>query len=432
MVPKQTEDDALRWLGAILWPDGTTEIAPAPAPAGPRTWWASPSVAEPRILIPADAPAAARRAVRRYHDGFDPARRARSLAAETMMAVPGLAKLFLRGSRVAEVPGGGAPGVIDGLADLLGVPDLVVAIGLSVPKSNRKPVLQLLTPTGRCLGWAKVGWSPISERLVANEAAWLARPTTDPLVVPELLSDEIMAGRRVVVTSAVDPARRPSRRPDSLPPLDVFRAVSERGSLEVVPLVESPWWRSVDVALSAATDEERIAIEATAEAAGNHRFEVGAWHGDLTPWNLMTAGRRVQLIDWELAADGTPVGFDLCHFHTQVGAEMKGLSAADALATSARLSPQGLAALGVEARNRSILWRLYLVELVRRMIALRVDGYPTGQLQHGPAALARLTAMAGRSGRGTGPDRPFRRSDDPEAGVADGRRRQTSEKMSSR
>jgi hypothetical protein len=211
-------------------------------------------------------------------------------------------------------------------------------------------------------------------------------------------------GRRVVITSPVDVARRPADRPDALPPVELFGAVAARGTVDTVRLVESSWWRSVQDALVAADADagERAAVEAAADAADGHRFDVGGWHGDLTPWNLMRAGRKVQLIDWELAADGVPVGFDLCHFHTQVGAEMKGLSAAAALDRSARLSPQGLAALGVDARNHTVLWRLYLVELVRRMLALRADGFPVERLDHGPAALARLSAMAARRGATSG------------------------------
>ncbi|MEL6985011.1 MAG: hypothetical protein AAFO29_21450, partial [Actinomycetota bacterium] len=390
-------DDALGWLSAVLWPDGGTEIRAGGS--GSRTWWASPSATTPHILIPANAPAAARRAVRRYHDGFDRSRRAKSLLAEATMSIPGLSAQLLRGSRVGQGPDA-TDGVLDGLAELLDQPDLVVAISLSVPKSNRKPVLQLLTPSGHCLGWAKVGWSPISERLVANEATWLDRRAANPiplgrdgseLVIPQLLNDEVVAGRRVVITSGVEVARRPGDRPDALPPLDVFGAVAARGTVDTVALAESTWWQSVQDALSGADAAERVAVEAAADAAAGHRFDVGAWHGDLTPWNLMTVGRRIQLIDWELAADGVPIGFDLCHFHTQVGAEMKGLSGADALNRSARLSPQGLTGLGIDARNHTILWRLYLVELVRRMLVLRADGYPTEQLDHGPAALARLS-----------------------------------------
>jgi hypothetical protein len=401
-VPRRDDHQSpLDWLSPILWPDGETTLTPCGRSRS--GWLASPSASEPTILIPDDAPAAARRAVRRYHDGFDPVRRARSLAAEAAMTFPRLTRPLLRGARVAPIATPDADrGVIDWLGELLDVPDLLVAIGLSIPKSNRKPVLQLLDRHGRCLGWAKIGWNGWTDALVTNEARWLERPTSDPLVVPELLHEVELCGRKVVVTSSLAAPRLPRRRPDALPPPGVFQAVAHRGTRDVAPIVESPWWHSVEAVLPAATERERHLVERTIEGCRGLRFEIGAWHGDLTPWNLMTMGRRVQLIDWELAADGVPVGFDLLHFHTQVGAEMKGHHAAAAIDRSARLGPQGLAAIGVAARNRQAVWRLYLVELVRRMVALRADGFPSGRLTSGPAALDRLERMIGGPGPGRG------------------------------
>ncbi|MEM9562941.1 MAG: phosphotransferase [Actinomycetota bacterium] len=410
--PEDRAPDPLAWLAPILWPDGRTRLvatgdAGRPAATGgaarrrPRStaagWWGSPEAGAPRILIPAGAPRAARRAVRRYHDGFTPGRRLKSLVAEATMLVPAVASATLRRHHVRiETDPGAARGVVEWLGELLDEPDLVVAVSLSIPKSNRKPVLQLLTADGICLGWAKVAWSPISEALVANEAHWLTRPAVAPLLTPELLHDVELCGRRVVVASPVDVARRPRRRPDAPPAPTILRAVAGRGSTGRVRLVESAWWQSVDAVRADATDAEWTAITATATAVGDRRLEVGAWHGDLTPWNLMTTRRGVQLIDWELAADGVPVGFDLCHFHTQVGAEMRGATPAAALDRSARLSPQGLAELGIDPAERGLVWRLYLVELVRRAIALRTAGYPTERLTSGPAALDRLSAMARR------------------------------------
>lgn len=402
MLHQDERQSPLDWLSPILWPDGETTLTPCGR--GRTGWLASPSATEPRILIPDGSTAAARRAVRRYHDGFGPARRARSLIAEAAMSVPGLGRALLSGSRVGPVATPDAEwGVIDWLGELLDVPDLQVAIGLSIPKSNRKPVLQLLDSSGRCLGWAKVGWNDWTDELVANEARWLERPASDPLIVPRVLHDVELCGRRVVITSGVEAGRIPRRRPDALPPLGVFQAVAQRGGRDVVPIVESPWYRSVVAVLGDATVRERALIEAVVASCDGLRFDVGAWHGDLTPWNLMTVGRRVQLIDWELAADGAPVGFDLCHFHTQVGVEMKGLDAARALDRSARLTPQGLAGLGVAPRTRTAVWRLYLVELVRRMVALRASGFPAGRLTHGPAAIERLERALAPSGAVPGP-----------------------------
>jgi hypothetical protein len=215
------------------------------------------------------------------------------------------------------------------------------------------------------------------------------------VAAPRLLHDVVLDGRRVVVTSAADPSRLPRRRPTATPPTEVFRAVAAMGPSDIVRIEESPWWASVESVLDGATDRERAAMREAVDACSRLWFDVGAWHGDLTPWNLMTGPHSFQLIDWEFAADGVPLGFDLCHFHTQVGSEMQGCDAAGALDRSARLSPGDMAALGVEASARSSVWRLYLVELLRRMAALRLAGFPVERLTHGPAALERLERSLG-------------------------------------
>ncbi|MEM7271936.1 MAG: hypothetical protein AAF547_02545 [Actinomycetota bacterium] len=398
MLTDPTHRDPLPWLAEILWPDGSTDIE-LDGPAEPR-WWASPSPSDPRILVPATAPAAARAAVRRYHDGFDTRLRLRSLAAEAIVGLGPLAGATLRRYQVAahhrsEV----RSGLLDGIANLLGIDDLVVAASLSVPKSNRKPVLQLLDRSGTCHGWAKVAWNEPTERLVANEAAWLAAEPTPPLSIPRLLHDTEIAGHRVFIASAVPPARLPRRRRTRPPGPDLFLSVAAMGTPELVSIKESLWWRSVESVIEHATPRERLAMQAAVEACYRLRIRTGAWHGDLTPWNLMTAGGRHHLIDWEFAADGVPLGFDLCHFHTQVAAELRGLDAVAALDHSARLSPHGLARIGIEPQNRTAVWQLYLVELLRRLIVLRAEGYPVDGVTFGPAALDRLERAqgAGRS-----------------------------------
>lgn len=411
--------DSLSWLSRILWPDGSVPIARANRgqydPDPELLWWASPSAAAPKILVPAGSQAAARSAVRRYHDGFTPARRLRSVLAETVMANRRLAGFCLRGRLVAAIEpsierAGGAPlgsdfgieeySVLEGLKELLGVPELFVAVSLSTPKSNQKPVLQLLDGAGRDLGWAKVAWNPRTEALVANEARWLQADGPggrSSLKRPTLLHDVRLAGRRVAVTSGVRPGRLPKRPPRNPPAPEVFLAVHRIGSTPVdTSITDSAWWRSVEDVMDWATKRERHAIAGAVERSAEVRFQLGLWHGDLTPWNLMSVGRStVQLIDWEFAAEGVPLGFDLCHFHTQVSTELRGLDAPEALDVSARLTPHGLADLGVPAENRVATWRLYLVELIRRTLALRADGYPTGDVAQGPAALERLERSLG-------------------------------------
>ena len=53
--------------------------------------------------------------------------------------------------------------------------------------------------------------------------------------------------------------------------------------------------------------------------------------------------------------------------------------------------------------TRTALWRLYLVELLRRMAALRQAGFPVERLTQGPAALVRLERGLGLATRTSWP-----------------------------
>lgn len=411
--------DPLKWLSEILWPEQAVTIESGtigrsgqdkdrPFSAASPQWWASPSADQPRILIPSGSKAAARAAVKRYHDGFSIKRRLRSAAAEAIMVNGRTAGLILRRNQVgarwssgdldgsAPLPDGA--GVLHWIQDLMDMPEMHVAVSLSTPKSNQKPVLQLLDGSGRCHGWAKVAWNDRTDALVGNEAYWLQRRSLPPLSMPTLLHDVRLAGRRVVITSTMETGRIPRRKPTKLPDLDLLRSVTALGSVDTTRIKDSPWWLSVEKVLDHATTRERAAMQAAADSCYRLQFRVGAWHGDLTPWNLMTTRNGSNLIDWEFAADGVPIGFDLCHFHTQIGSEMRGYDAAAALDYSARLTPQGLSRLGVDAENRTAVWRLYLVELLRRLLVLRADGYPIENVTQGPAALLRLERSMGLVG----------------------------------
>jgi hypothetical protein len=47
--------------------------------------------------------------------------------------------------------------------------------------------------------------------------------------------------------------------------------------------------------------------------AGHHQ-RLGAWHGDFTPWNMMSVGGRTWLWDWEQFALDVPTGLDELHY----------------------------------------------------------------------------------------------------------------------
>ena len=397
----------LKWLSTLLWPDGQAELVPGrgePTVVGVGhgevevglRWWASPSAEKAEIIIPATSTPAARTAVRRYHDGFTLQRRARSWAAELMMRSPAVAGRVV-GRHSVAVSGQPAGGLLDELAEALAkhhpnLRELHVAVSLARPKSNRKPVLQLIDQHGECLGWAKIGWNPWTTQLVGNEAHWLQARPSAPLITPELVADFTSGEDRVVITSGVVASRWPRRRKPSMG--ELVTAIADLGTRDRLPIAESAWWKSVEAVRSVATPSEARAIGHVSRLADGLLFDVGAWHGDLTPWNIMSGSSKSgsAVIDWEFAADGVPVGFDLCHYQTQVASELKGMTVDEALDYSARLSPQGLAAIGVDPHNQIAVFGLYLVELIRRTLALRAAGMPVDDVKQGAAAVRRIRA----------------------------------------
>ena len=395
-----SEADPLAWVSSILWPDGSARLitsGPEATRADQPRWWASPSVEQPRVLIPADSILAARRAVRRYHDGFDLRLWARSAAAELVMRSSPVAERLLS-DRVITIDGPAdvmSSGVFGHLSEQFGGRALQFAVSLATPKSNRKPVIQILDHAGLPLGWAKVGWNDWTRDLVGNEATWLHEPTNPPLVIPAVIADSEVHGLRIVVQSSLTAGRRPPLSGPGNPDHAAIRMVAERGPISSRPITDTAWWRTVESVLPAADDREREVIDRAVALAGGAAIAVGAWHGDFAPWNVMTVGTIRQVVDWEFAADEVPLGFDLCHYHTQVGNELLNLTSAEAIDRSARLTPRGLAALGVEPGPAPAIWRLYLVELIRRTLALRAASLPTDAVHHGVAAVDRLARLVG-------------------------------------
>lgn len=384
-------DDPLDWLNSVLWPRGDGGFVRGDGSgSGGRQWWASPDVEHPHTLVPTAPRRAAMRSARRYHDGKAWSARARVLAAEVAVAGPFTPAIGPFGRRISAT--GLDRGVPGALRDELG-DDLVFAVTLASPKSNRKAVLQLLAPDGACIGFAKVAPDPWNEQLLANEADWLGRPARASLHVPTVRWYGDAGGRTVLVQEAVLPPRTLRRGPVDAPPAHLFDDVAAMDVRRRAPVDESAWMASVRAVLDHADAADRPLLE-HALAAHRAPVELGAWHGDLASWNLYTRRGSIAVIDWEFAAADVPLGFDVCHFHLQVANELLGLDAAGALRWARERIAGPLAGLGVGPAEHAPVWRLYLVELVRRTLALRAAGLPTGGVRHGVAALEYLRAIS--------------------------------------
>jgi hypothetical protein len=312
-----SETTYLTDLAAVLWPCGGL-LGPGDG-ALRRTarrnrgnqYLPVPNAHNPRVILPAHNRSAATRGITSFAQGHSLRERLRTLLLTGAFAT-GIAPLLLRDRLYV----GAGPGIEHALATALDR-ELSIAIHVGPPRANRKPVLLLLTPGGRTIGYAKVAINDLTSRLVRAETRalrHLAEARLRDVTVPRLLYEGEWNGHPLLVQEALpvgDQTDRPTRH-------QLLRCVTQIVGLARVRerrLSASPYRRALD---------ERIAKlgarpEAAPLRAALHRLPdvslpFGAWHGDLTRWNIASTARRAFVWDWERLAMDAPAGFDALHY----------------------------------------------------------------------------------------------------------------------
>lgn len=373
-----TTDRALEWLRAALWAaDADVDLRPVDA-ADPRaTWLARPDAEAPALLVPLGSDRAAAATARRAWDGMPARRRLRGWAGEAFLR-SGLARRTWPGrvALLAADPDLHDPdrSLVARLAAHLGEGPLLVAATLRPGAFNGKPVLQLFTGAGRPLAFAKVAVDDLTAGYVENEVHWLRRAAraAGPLRAPRLLDRLPWLGRPVALLEALALPRVPRRRP-GWADARVIQAVADLGDRRCTTVARSGGLERCRAAAGLADDGFAELVDGVVARYGDAEVEVGAWHGDFSPWNTASAGRRLLVWDWELAADGMPVGADGLHRAIQLETHVGGAAARDALTGASPLSPAATA--------------LYRLELVRRDREAALAGRPDEW--HGLGAAAR-------------------------------------------
>ena len=254
------------------------------------------------------------------------------------------------------------------------VPASAVAITLGPPRHNRKPVIQLID-RGETIAYAKVACDDVTEHLVASEAPWFGRSgdASGTLAIPALLDTFVWNGKTVAVMAAAgvadhNPSALDANRIASLT-RDIAR-LGDRRSEAVESLIADRF--------SAASPELRATAARVAERFGDDYIEVGAWHGDLTPWNTISENSRTWVLDWEFADEPIPVGADAFHHQVMVATHLDGQTNADALRAVEQRAARTLDQVG-SISPAPAAWAIYLLELAWRDERLRASGVtPTG------------------------------------------------------
>lgn len=373
------DDDALLWLLDLLAPIRPDVNGPV------RHYGVLPRAETPRYLLPLHA----RRATKRVMLRPGTARSAKQAVLRTALTTMLRLGLLPLVKREVTIPDGqpGSPSLLQWLEGELGEDHLVMSLAIGPPRPNRKPVLQLLTPDGRTVCFAKMAVDEHTARLVRNEHAFLAAHRPKELVVPEALSLRHWKGHEIALYSALslagddgggDGAAGGSGHlqltKETL--LDITRLLP----LERAIVVGSPWWSTVEGRAQREAGPHAGKLSATVRRLACRlegvTWTFGAWHGDLTQWNARWVNDRLNVWDWERAGGPVPVGFDAVHCEYQVATLADHQEAADAARRTSANQGELLAAVGIPADEHRLLVDCYLMELALRCL----DGARSGSL----------------------------------------------------
>jgi hypothetical protein len=383
--------DPLTWVTDALWADDV-EVHLDGVEVGGEAYIAHPSLSDPEILVPLGSRRTAAVIARRTSDARSLGDRARNLMVE-LAAGSGLLALAAGGRRVTlhvgpggEDPGRSLPALV---ADVLGLSDIRYAITLGKERYNRKPVLAVFDSRGRPRAYVKAGVDAFTDESVARETRWLqsiAASRPYGFVAPDVVWSGQWRGHQVLVLGPLSVGRFPTRGAIDRPPPGLVSAVAALGGPRSVRVEDA-----APIAEASQLGDPRLdrAVERILERHGDVRTRVGAWHGDLSPWNI--ASRRhgpPSVWDWEAAAEGRPVGADLLHNLVMVPTHLRGVAPSAALAA---LEPDAVAAHQPSAAGRAATLDLYLLDVARRDLQILAGGVDARLLPGiGAAALDRI------------------------------------------
>ena len=353
-------------------------LYPAPCEAGGTVgdtvaeYLIVPDARRPRLLVPVGSRRIAAAAVRRY---AEPQTRLGRFKRDAIVAAlrTGVSTVLLR-DRVRITSRTGAPRTIEAyLREVLGT-DVIVSVHIGPARPHRKPVLQLLTPAGTTLGFAKLGTGPVTRRLVRAETAALtalAHVGLRHLTVPRVLHAGQWHGHQVLVQQAL-----PSWRPRA--PLVEPRLVAAMHEVALSCGVTRGWlttsryWAELRDRLAAlAAHPEGRRLDAVAQAVqargGGTRLRFGAWHGDWAPGNMACLADDLLVWGWERFTPDVPLGFDVLHhdLHRRLSSTP---DAAVAAGLTLGAAPELLAPFDVEPAVASLTGLLYLVDVATRHV----------------------------------------------------------------
>lgn len=361
--------------GGTRWSRGeANESSPEAADSVVSEYLLIPGARRPPLLVPAE-PRLAAAAVRHYRAPRAWFARTASNALSIGLA-RGFGRSLVRGRIRVTQPR--EADTVEGYLRAAFSQEVRVSMYLGPARANRKPVLQLLSPAGKPLGYAKIGINPLTRDLVRTEQATLLRLAGAKLAgirVPRVLHFDQWHGYDVLVLDVLPVWLRDT----PCPPQRLAAAmveVSRMDGLRTAPLADSTYLTRLRARLTDADDDPQRAallqaLDALVARAGSETLTFGAWHGDWSPWNMSNTRQGLLLWDWERFSSDVPVGFDALHrwVQTEVGPGRR-----EPLAVATQCpdrAPDLIAPFGIDGRQARLTASLYLAELATRYLVDR-------------------------------------------------------------
>ncbi len=344
------------WLDAVLNADDRTSQTSV-------SYLCQPAIETPQFLLPADTPQITAASLTRFNDGRSIKQRLVTSGA-VGVARTGLLRRARKPLRLGETITLPNWDIVEDLSVALGESNLVAAVTIGPPRRNRKPVLQLLKRNGETVGYAKIGWSSLTRELVKNEATVLKKVASqlpDTITAPKVLLEQTWHDNQVTVISALKPS--PLAQRAQAVPVDTLLSLARSSQTIHLAVRQMPFlkeWKKTKLG-------SQPFMGPLLKKYGDNQLELGLWHGDYTPWNTSTVKGVVSVWDWEFAAFGRPVGFDILHCNFELLRRDESYSTQDALEyTEAKASEL----LQNSSDFPDAVFDLYLCELWHRELKL--------------------------------------------------------------
>lgn len=200
------------------------------------------------------------------------------------------------------------------MAAAAGLPAGRCLIVVRAMSDHYKPTIVLLDAAGEPTGFAKLGWTPATARLVEHERKALdavGGPLGPDLYAPRLLGSGEHLGRPFQVSQPLP--RRAHRHGRDLPSAAVMRQLSGRTvTVEPfrLPLFNTDFDAHLGPRRASLIEDARTALA----AAWRNGVTAGRSHGDWVPWNTAAVGNRLVAWDWEHFEPIAPAGTDAFHW----------------------------------------------------------------------------------------------------------------------